>query len=623
MRSPRRGERVWQIGEQVVRGVANRLPPDRAAALIEGAKAGYALVTGQRTRRGISAYREPRIDTHQLGLAERALLDGQPELALARVEALYLEHPDSLRILRLRRDILTSVGDLGRRAQTMHAMHLLDEQPEWMATERRTVGRIIETSPGWLPRVPGPPRPVEPASPEVVLHLLKESSPYLTNGFTMRSRYNLLAARAAGVRPVVVTALGFPRLLGARTAEPIEPLEVIDDIPHHRLDLGRWYDLNGPVDRLLEDQAWLTAKVAREVRPAVIHASSGHRGFEHALVGIALREHIGRPLVYEVRSFFESVWSSDEVWNEQGEQYHRRFDTETRAMRSADHVITIAEAMRAEIVERGIDPGHVTVVPNGVDAEVFSPRPADTRLKRRYGLEGAFTIGYVSGLDHPRENQELLIEATRLLLSRRRRVRCLIVGDGQRREELERVARKAGVARDVVFTGRIPHAEVPEHYALLDAFVVPRKDERAARMVTPLKPYEALAMGRPLVVADLPALLEIAEPEERGLAFTAGDAASLAGAVERLIDDPALAERLGNAGREWVIRERSWAANGPRFREVYERVLAEWPSRTAGPPAASRPKRASRPSRAPGASRPSRGSGPSRAAGPSRASRPS
>ena len=120
------------------------------------------------------------------------------------------------------------------------------------------------------------------------------------------------------------------------------------------------------------------------------------------------------------------------------------------------------------------------------------------------------------------------------------------------------------------------------HYALLDAFVVPRRDERAARTVTPLKPYEALAMERPLVVADLPALVEIAEPEERGLTFRAGDADALATALERLIDDPAPGERLGQAGREWVARERSWAANGARYREVYDDVLERWRARTAG-----------------------------------------
>jgi glycosyltransferase involved in cell wall biosynthesis len=155
-------------------------------------------------------------------------------------------------------------------------------------------------------------------------------------------------------------------------------------------------------------------------------------------------------------------------------------------------------------------------------------------------------------------------------------VTCLIIGDGKRRGELEGIARKAGVDGRVIFTGKVPHDAVAGHYAVLDAFVVPRRDERAARTVTPLKPYEALAMARPLVVADLPALTEIAAPDARGLAFAAGDAAALASALERLMDDPDLGRRIGNAGREWVARERSWAANGPRLRAVYDQVLERW-----------------------------------------------
>jgi glycosyltransferase involved in cell wall biosynthesis len=324
----------------------------------------------------------------------------------------------------------------------------------------------------------------------------------------------------------------------------------------------------------------MTAAIARDVRPAVIHVSSGHRGYETALVGLALREHLRIPVVYEVRSFFESTWTADAAWAERGEQYFRRHDAETRAMLAADRIITIAETMRDDIIARGVDPAKVTVVANGVDAHAFTPEPADPALRRRYGVDGRFVFGYVSNIDHPRENQELLVEATARRLRRGRQVACLIVGDGRRRDEVERRAKQLGVTRWVVFTGRVPHAQVNSHYAILDAFVVPRRDERSARTVTPLKPYEALAMERPLVVADLPALVEIAEPDERGLAFRAGDAEALADALERLMDDPDLGRRLGRAGRAWVERERAWSANGPRFRDVYRDVLDEW--RAAG-----------------------------------------
>jgi glycosyltransferase involved in cell wall biosynthesis len=570
-------ERFARRAQRAVRRVAGRLGSPRDEALMSLAEAGYAFIRGNRPPgRGISVYHEPRINRLGFNRAESALEAGDLELAAERVAELVKAHPDSIRVLRLRRDIESKQGELSAQARTLHRIQVLDPTPETLRAERMLLGRIIETSTGWLPRIPGPARPGAPVE-GVVLNLLKESLPYLTNGFTMRSRYNLLAVRDAGLHPEVVTSLGFPRLLGGSIPSPVPAVENVDGIPHHRLDLGsRHLAADLPFDQLLEEQAWLTARVARQVRPAIIHAGSGHRGYETALVGAALRAHIGRPLVYEVRSFFESTWSADPRWNERGEQYHRRHAAETGAMRAADHVVTIAESMRDDIIARGVDPDRVTVIPNGVDADAFTPEAPDPALRRQYGLEGRFTFGYVSNLDHPRENQELLVEATSILLKRGRAVTCLIVGDGKRRAEIEGIANKAGVGNRVVFTGRVPHDLVRSHYALLDAFVVPRRDERAARTVTPLKPYEALAMERPLVVADLPALMEIAAPDARGLAFPAGDAAALASTVERLIDDPELGRRMGMAGREWVARERSWVANGPRFQAVYDEVLARW-----------------------------------------------
>jgi glycosyltransferase involved in cell wall biosynthesis len=181
-------------------------------------------------------------------------------------------------------------------------------------------------------------------------------------------------------------------------------------------------------------------------------------------------------------------------------------------------------------------------------------------------------FGYVSNLDHVRENQELLIEAMAVLKARGRRAKCLIVGDGKRREMLESLARDRGVAEDVIFTGKVPHDQIQDYYALLDVFVVPRAPERAARLVTPLKPYEAMAMGVPCVVSSLPALLEIMGDGARGMSFPAEDSERLADALAYLFDHPSDRAELGRQAREWVTHERSWSANGERYMAAYERA---------------------------------------------------
>ena len=95
---------------------------------------------------------------------------------------------------------------------------------------------------------------------------------------------------------------------------------------------------------------------------------------------------------------------------------------------------------------------------------------------------------------------------------------------------------------------------------------------RVSQLVTPLKPYEAMAMERAVVVSDLPALREMVSPGETGLTFRAEDAAHLADVLGGLLDDPALRARLGRQGREWVLANRTWANNGRLYRELYERL---------------------------------------------------
>jgi glycosyltransferase involved in cell wall biosynthesis len=584
--------------KNAVRRLADFLPPPRDEALIGLAREGWALLTGKpgrarKSRRvaGPRPQKRARVDPMAFYRARRAFDRAAYDDALARVESVLAGHPDSLKALNLKKDIHNRRGEISAVAATYSRMLEVQDDAAIQYQERRWLGRLIETDPRWLPRIAGPARPIEPRDDRTVMHLLKESVPYQQNGFTMRSRYTLLSQRDAGLDPFVVTSLGFPRKDGV---ERFPSTDVIDGITHHRLDLGRGYPVDQPYDRLLTDYAWLAAKVAHRERPAIIHASSGFRGYDTALVGMALRDHVRLPLVYEVRSFFESTWTTHHDTAETTEHFRRRHDTENRAMQSADAVITIAEAMRDDIAARGVPRERIHLMPNGVDPAAFTPGEPDPELVRRYGLAGKTVFGYVSTLDHPREGQEVLIEATAKLLARGRQVVCLIVGDGARRPELEALARRAGVGRAMVFTGRVPHDEVRGHYALLDIFVVPRQNDRAARFVTPLKPYEAMAMGKPLVVSDLPALVEIAAPGERGLAFPHGEADGLADAIETLIDQPETRRRFGEAGRQWVLAERTWARNGEHYREIYADLLDRW--RTAGASAgATEPERETRP----------------------------
>jgi glycosyltransferase involved in cell wall biosynthesis len=125
-----------------------------------------------------------------------------------------------------------------------------------------------------------------------------------------------------------------------------------------------------------------------------------------------------------------------------------------------------------------------------------------------------------------------------------------------------------GIEEAVLITGHVANNEIEDYYALIDVFVVPRIDDRAARLVTPLKPLEAMAMGVPVAVSDLPALREIAEPGVRGMTFGPGNAASMAETLETMLNDDRLRSRLADRARQWVIAERSLDSNTDRYRKA-------------------------------------------------------
>lgn len=433
-------------------------------------------------------------------------------------------------------------------------------------------GRLVETDPAWLPHVPGPAERLEPASRRRVLHILKSSAPERWSGFTIRTMHNLRAQRAAGLEPVVVTELGWPRVAGVTD---VAPRLSVDGVDHHRLDRGPAYDPRRvPNDRRLLDTAEALVPLVQELRPAILHAHSGYRGGDQALVALALRERFGIPVVYEVRGLFEGVWSSDPETAERSELYARRLAQETRILHEVDGILAISQALADEMAARGIPRTKVTVLPNGIDPDALGQADRDPGLRASLGLAGRFVVGYLGNLDHWREGIDVLIAAVAELASRgRREVALLVVGDGLRRDALEAEARRRGVAEACRFTGRVPHEAVAAYYAQMDLFANPRLEERAARYITPLKPFEAMALGLPVLVSDLPALREIVDPPKRGVTAPPGDAVGLADAIESLMLDPATRSRISAAGRAWVRAERTWASNGPRYRSAYEAIL--------------------------------------------------
>ena len=401
-----------------------------------------------------------------------------------------------------------------------------------------------------------------------VLHLVNDALPTTSAGYTIRTHEIVLAQQAAGLDPHVVTRCGFPVTQGTLDGRR---LVTLDGIPYHRLLPWR---LPSRADKAAALGLEMAARLTEQLRPAVLHAASN---YANAVIALALGERYGLPVVYEVRGFWEDTWLSRHPEGNDlasSELYRRNRDLETRCMQAADLVVTLGEAMREEIVARGIPAEKVLIVPNAVSEEFLQPLPDADALRKELGIApNEHVVGEVSSLV-PHEGIGTLLEATRLLRERGLPVRALIVGDGPERPALQRQAADLGLAEAAIFTGRVPAAKVREFHALLDVFVVPRTPDRVCQLVTPLKPVEAMASGLCVVTSEVRALAEIIKPDVTGALTIPQDPVALADSLELLVCSPDIRRKLGDNAREWVARDRTWAHNAARYRDAYARLGA-------------------------------------------------
>jgi PEP-CTERM/exosortase A-associated glycosyltransferase len=399
-----------------------------------------------------------------------------------------------------------------------------------------------------------------------VLHVLDHSLP-LQAGYSFRTASILQAQRERGIEPVAVTSPKHEE----SWKKPTPPIETIDGVRYYRtgavppspIPLRSEMALMGALERRIRE-------VARAERIDLIHA---HSPVLCAVPALRAGRALGLPVVYEVRAFWEDA-AVDHGTDRAGSIRYRAIRAvETWACRSADHVVVICGAMVDELAGRGIPRDKIDISWNGIDPGSFQPGRPDLDFAREHGLEGKRILGFL-GSFYGYEGLELLVSAMESLASRRGDLRLLLVGGGPREQALRDQVRSKGLEQVVVMPGRIPKERIPGLYGLVDILAYPRYSTRLTELVTPLKPLEAMAMGKPLVASDIGGHRELIQHRRTGFLFSPGSVPALALAIETVLDDEALRADLVREGRAWVESNRAWSITTAVYHKVYARARA-------------------------------------------------
>jgi glycosyltransferase involved in cell wall biosynthesis len=246
---------------------------------------------------------------------------------------------------------------------------------------------------------------------------------------------------------------------------------------------------------------------------------------------------------------------------------------EAEVFAGADALLAVSDEVRAYALAKGAEAARTHVMPNGVDVARFHP---EVPVAPPDGLAGKFVVGF-SGSLKPWHGVEMLMDAFRLLARRSPDYHLLIVGDGPLRDWIHGYLRGAELEAAVTCTGWVGHEQLPGLLRAMEVAVAPYPAMESFYF-SPLKLYEYMAVGVPVIASGMGQIARIIRHEETGLLVEPGDPGALADQIERLRTDPVLRARIGaKAARH--AGEFTWAGNA---RQVID--LARKLSRSAATP---------------------------------------
>ncbi len=283
---------------------------------------------------------------------------------------------------------------------------------------------------------------------------------------------------------------------------------------------------------------------------------------------VTISEMLQVPLILE--------YNGSEVWIEKHWGRGLRYPdvaqmVEDWVLKNAEVITVVSKPLKDELVERGYEARRILVNPNAVDPSRFDPArfPQDEidGLKRKLGIPEGTRVAAFIGTFSPWHGVEVLAKAIPMALSNCPRLHFLLIGAGPLFDEVMDQLRVGNVLDRVTFTGLVPQDDAPKYLMCADFFLSPHvpNPDGTPFFGSPTKVFEYMALGKGIIASDLDQLGDILTNEETALLVPPLDMKALATAIERLYEAAELADRLGRAARELVLRKYTWKAHVDRI----------------------------------------------------------
>jgi glycosyltransferase involved in cell wall biosynthesis len=297
--------------------------------------------------------------------------------------------------------------------------------------------------------------------------------------------------------------------------------------------------------------------IVKKERPQLLHERQSYFG----IAGLKLSKKLALPFVLEVNApitieqkkvhspFFQRVGA----W------------VERKLLSEADRILVVSNELKKYVLKFNVAPDKISVVPNGVDINLFNPRVSEAKIRDKYGLNKSNIVCFIGGL-FPWHGAENIIKVANEMADSHPEVKFLIVGSGPLEEELRAMAGK-----NVIFIGTVKHELIPEYLAASDIAVAPYP-KMDLFYFSPIKLFEYMASGKAIIASNMGQIGEVIEHEKTGLLIEPGNLWALKENIEYLLDNPQMRRKLGRNARK-ATESYTWENNVKRVMEIYEELV--------------------------------------------------
>jgi colanic acid biosynthesis glycosyl transferase WcaI len=277
--------------------------------------------------------------------------------------------------------------------------------------------------------------------------------------------------------------------------------------------------------------------------------------------------------VFEVRDLWPESLAAVGVGNEKSLVYRALARIAGFLYRKSDHIVVVTPAFKNYLVQHWeVAPEKISVIENGVEAEMFSPR-TESNLRTEMGTDGKFVVSYIGTMGNA-HGLQTVIEAAEQLQSVAPNVLFLLVGEGAEKQQLVSMARLRGLT-NLHFVDEQPRQNIPAYICASDACLVLLKKNDIFKTVIPTKMLEFMSCARPVILGVEGQARQILEDAQAGICIEPGNPSELAQAVLRLAGNQQLRETLGRYGRRHVLQHFSRHQSATTYIDLLRTLMGE------------------------------------------------